>query len=74
MFLQGFWEKRVAERGLLMVNLWWNAGERWCSDGRFLVAKNMPPILDLFLDDSRFGNVWGNAVTIFGETALRTVA
>jgi hypothetical protein len=46
----------VAERGFLMVNLWWDAGERWQGDGRFLGAKNMPRILDLFLGDSRFGN------------------
>jgi hypothetical protein len=26
-FCCGFWEKRVAERGFLMVNSWWNAGE-----------------------------------------------
>jgi hypothetical protein len=55
-FLLGFLAKRVAERGFLMVNLWWNAGETWCFDGRFLGAKNMPLILDLFLRDSRFGN------------------
>jgi hypothetical protein len=29
LFLQGFWEKRAAERGFLMVNSWWNAGESW---------------------------------------------
>jgi hypothetical protein len=39
-----------------MVNSWWNAGESWQLDGRFLGAKNMPPILDLFLVISRFGN------------------
>jgi hypothetical protein len=24
-FYWGYWKKRVAERGALMVNLWWNA-------------------------------------------------
>jgi hypothetical protein len=43
-----------------MVNSWWDAGESWQVDGRFSGSKNMPPILDLFLDDSRFGN--GGAV------------
>jgi hypothetical protein len=28
-FCWGFWQKRDAERGLLMVNLWWIAGESW---------------------------------------------
>jgi hypothetical protein len=28
-FTGGFWQKRVAERGFLMVNLWWIAGESW---------------------------------------------
>jgi hypothetical protein len=26
-FLLGFWQKRGAERGFLMVKLWWIAGE-----------------------------------------------
>jgi hypothetical protein len=44
--LQGFWQKLVAERGLLMVNLWWNRGELWFVDGHFLGSKNTPRILD----------------------------
>jgi hypothetical protein len=28
-FCRGFCEKRGADDGFLMVNLWWNAGERW---------------------------------------------
>src|SRR5580704_654013 len=32
-----------------MVNLWWDRGELWFFDGRYLWAKNMPRILDLFL-------------------------
>jgi len=28
-FAEGFWQKRCAERGFLMVNLWWIAGESW---------------------------------------------
>ena len=29
LFLLGFWQKRVAEHGFLMVKLWWIAGESW---------------------------------------------
>jgi hypothetical protein len=29
----GFWQNWGAERGFLMVNLWWNAGELWLFDG-----------------------------------------
>jgi hypothetical protein len=39
-FCCGFWEKRVAERGFLMVNSWWNAGEGWHADVTFLVRKS----------------------------------
>jgi hypothetical protein len=28
-FCWGFWQKRGAERGFLMVDLWWIAGESW---------------------------------------------
>jgi hypothetical protein len=28
-FCWGFLQKRVVERGFLMVNLWWIAGESW---------------------------------------------
>jgi hypothetical protein len=28
-FCRGFCKKRGADGGFLMVNLWWNAGERW---------------------------------------------
>jgi hypothetical protein len=28
-FCRGFCEKRGAAGGFLMVNLWWEAGERW---------------------------------------------
>jgi hypothetical protein len=28
-FCWGFWQKRGAERGFSMVNLWWTAGESW---------------------------------------------
>jgi hypothetical protein len=28
-FAGGFCENVVADGGFLMVNLWWNAGERW---------------------------------------------
>jgi hypothetical protein len=55
-FLQGFWEKWVIERGFLMVNLWWIRGERWSVDGDFSGPKNTPRFLGLFLGDSRFGN------------------
>jgi hypothetical protein len=28
-FCWGFWQKWCVERGFLMVNLWWIAGESW---------------------------------------------
>jgi hypothetical protein len=48
--LQGFWQKLVIERGFLVVNLWWIAGESWYVDGRFLGAKNMPRVPALFFE------------------------
>jgi hypothetical protein len=38
----------VAERGFLMVNLWWIRGELWLVDGRFLGSENVPRMTDLF--------------------------
>jgi hypothetical protein len=54
-FCRGFWRKWVAERGFLMVNLWWIRGESWLVDGGFLRTKNMPRISDLFFGDSDSG-------------------
>jgi hypothetical protein len=69
--LLGFCEKRVAERGFLMVNSWWKAGESWHVKGRFSGSKIMPSTLDLFLGDSRFGNGWArHADSVFRETRL----
>jgi hypothetical protein len=48
-------KKRVAQRGFLMVNSLWNAGESWQVDGRFSGSKNMPLIPDLFWVTSHFG-------------------
>jgi hypothetical protein len=48
-FCWGFWQKRGAERGFLMVNLWWIAGESWYVDDHFSDSKNMPLFQDLFL-------------------------
>jgi hypothetical protein len=50
--LLGFWQKRGAERGFSMVNLWWIAGESWYVDGHFSGSKKMPLFLNLFLRDS----------------------
>jgi hypothetical protein len=41
LFLLGFWQKRGAERGFLMVNLWRIAGETWCVDGHFSGSKKL---------------------------------
>jgi hypothetical protein len=46
----------VVDDGFLMVNLWWNRGELWFVDGRVLGVKNLPLFLDLFFEDSHFGN------------------
>jgi hypothetical protein len=51
-FLQGFREKRGAERGFSMVKLWWVAGESWCVDGRVLGDKNFPLFSIYFLSCS----------------------
>jgi hypothetical protein len=48
-FCWGFWEKLRAERGFLMVKLWWLRGELWCVDGRILGGRNFPLFRDLFL-------------------------
>jgi hypothetical protein len=44
----------VAERGFLMVNLWWIAGESWEVDGRISGSKNMPRFADLFFEGFPF--------------------
>jgi hypothetical protein len=44
-----FWQKRGAERGFSMVNVWWIAGERWQIDGHFSSSKNTPLFSNLFL-------------------------
>jgi len=38
-FCWGFWQKRGAERGFLMVNLWWIAGESWYVDVHFFTVR-----------------------------------
>jgi hypothetical protein len=55
-FCWGFWKKRVVGRGVLVVKLWWIAGESWEIDGQDSGSKNMPLFPDLFLTDSHFGN------------------
>jgi hypothetical protein len=56
-FCWGFWQKRGAERGFSLVNLWWIAGESWEVDGHFSGSKNVPLFLDLFLRYSHLG-IW----------------
>jgi hypothetical protein len=41
-FAGGFREKPCAERGFLLVSLWWVAGRSWCVGWRFSGAKNVP--------------------------------
>jgi hypothetical protein len=41
-FCRGFCEKLRAERGFLMVNLWWIDGKSWWVEGRFLTSENFP--------------------------------
>jgi hypothetical protein len=38
-FCRGFCEKWCADRGFLLVNLWWFAGRSWCVDGVFQQLK-----------------------------------
>jgi hypothetical protein len=54
-FCWGFWQKRGAGCGFLMVKLWWIAGESWQVDRHFSGSKNTPLFPDLFLRDSHFG-------------------
>jgi hypothetical protein len=60
-FCWGFWRKRGADRGFLMVNLWWKRGELWLVDGDCLRAENFPRITDLF---------WG--VLVLGTSLLES--
>jgi hypothetical protein len=48
-FAGGFREKPCAERGFLLVCLWWIAGELWWVDGRILGVKNFSLFRNLFL-------------------------
>jgi hypothetical protein len=47
-FAGGFREKWGAERGFLMVRLWWIRGETWLQNALRLSAKNMPRWSNLF--------------------------
>jgi hypothetical protein len=60
-FCRGFCEKRGADGGFLMVNLWWNAGEIWSENDHISHAKNLPHFSDLFFGLSRFGNWIGGS-------------
>jgi hypothetical protein len=40
--LLGVWQKWGAERGFLMVNLWWIAGERVVLIDTFSDSENLP--------------------------------
>jgi hypothetical protein len=42
-------QKRGAERGFSLVNLWWIAGESWQVDGHFAGLKKFPLFQGLFL-------------------------
>jgi hypothetical protein len=55
-FCRGFLKNAGAERGFLMVNLWWNRGDLWCIGWCFSSSEKFSWIPDLFLSDSRFGN------------------
>src|ERR1700733_5758511 len=48
-FCWGFLKKWGAERGFLLVSLWWIDGESWCVDGRILRGEIFPLFQDLFL-------------------------
>jgi hypothetical protein len=48
-FCRGFCENVVADRGFLMVNFWWVAGERWLENDLNSATKNTPRFSDLFL-------------------------
>jgi hypothetical protein len=38
-FCRGFFEKAVVRCGFFVVNLWWDCGDLWCVDGRYLGSK-----------------------------------
>jgi hypothetical protein len=48
-FCWGFCKKWLAERGFLLVSLWWIDGELWCVGWRIWEAENMPLFRGLFL-------------------------
>jgi hypothetical protein len=41
-FCRGFLKKRGAERGFLMVRMWFFCGETWWVDGHYFGVKNLP--------------------------------
>jgi hypothetical protein len=48
LFSRGFWEKWVFWRGVLLVRLWWLAGETWCFGCAFLAYENYAIFLSFF--------------------------
>jgi hypothetical protein len=53
-FAGGFGKNRGAERGFLMVILWWIRGELWLVDGRVSRVENPSLSEDLFFVDCSF--------------------
>jgi hypothetical protein len=47
-FCWGFWKNQSAERGFLMVRLWFFGGKSWCVDGHFFGAKKHATFLNYF--------------------------
>jgi hypothetical protein len=47
-FCRGFCEKWCADRGLLLVNLWWFADRSWCVGWCFSAVENFPLFSSLF--------------------------
>jgi len=55
----------AADGGFLMVNLWWDAGKRWCENDVNSAAKNTPHFSDLFLGFPVLGTDQGLVIGLF---------
>jgi hypothetical protein len=54
-FAEVFCEKRVSERGILMVNLWWFAWWAWYLNGHVLSAEKCDTYSGFIFGDSVLG-------------------
>jgi hypothetical protein len=71
-FCRGFRENEVADGGFLMVNLWWNAGERWSENDLNLPAKIFH-FSRIYFGFSHFGNRFSMGYGLVGYYSGKSV-